>query len=168
MKQPIPKSLILSFFLIGIILGLLFIDTPLIQPAPPPVAEQGTPAPKPAKAAPKPLKRPVQERLSRGIAKVLPEKTAAPVVEPLICDREWAQQVRLRAREIAEIIEQGNELSVRLGREWAFYASGHRIGFVQAFSDSDSCLAGRPRLIRFYFEGQEVAVADPVTGIQMH
>lgn len=174
-KPPLPKSLIFSFFLIGIILGMVLIDANVIDlPQPetkPQEAGKTSEAQKPRKS----VVRPKAPYAHRTTAKRTPRKK--PVAEqseaerfstePVICDKEEAIAVRKKAQEIAVIMAQGKELNITLGDAWAYYTPGIRRSFVERFAASDTCLHGMPRPIHFFYHGEEVASTDIHGGVEL-
>lgn len=176
MKSSLPKSLVLSFFLIGIILGMVFIDIGVIRlPAPvAPQSDTGADAAKPEGS--EGVTRQVVKSVSRTVAKIVAkdkstagsgETSTKAVTEPVICDQAKALAVRKKAQEIAVIVEQGKVLNVTLGKEWAYYTPGIRRSFVERFAASDTCLHGGARQIRFYFRGEQVASTDAHGAIEL-
>lgn len=174
-KPPLPKSLVFSFFLIGIILGMVLINANVIdlpQPESKPVEAGKT------GETQKPRKSVVRSKApsaSRSTAKSTPRKE--PVAEqpeadkfstePVICDRKEAIAVRKKAQEIAVIMVQGKELNITLGDAWAYYSPGIRRSFVERFAASDTCLHGIPRPIHFFYHGEEVASTDIHGGVEL-
>lgn len=178
MKQSISAGWIVAFFVIGILLGLLALQlleardplawlfparettTPASSPA---VAARRNEPPSPAVASAPPTRRetsPVPPPAAE-ITPPLPERIA----EPLVCDRRAAARVREKAREVAEIFSEGERLTVKLRDEWSYYSDGVRRSFVGQFTDSDTCLNGRPRPIEFYYQGDLFATALPEQGL---
>jgi len=164
-KSSLPKSLVFSFFLLGIILGMVLIDTNVI-PLPQIAGERSGENKKnetPNKAKPTLHNKERQVTIAAPKKKPLVQNKKSDVkaiAEPLICDKREALAVRKKAQEIAVITEQGKVLTVTLGEGWAYYTPGIRQSFVERFFASDTCLHGRPREIRFYFRGDEVASTD--------
>lgn len=170
MKSKPSKSLVFSFFLIGIILGIVLLDAGVIhlpavnlsqtdEPAKIDRIENSQPA-----VPPQPKKE--KSRVSRARpAKDIPAKPPAAelpqtVAEPIICDQNDARAVRKKAQELSVITEQGGVLVVTLGKDWAYYTPGIKRSFIERFTASDTCLQGGPRSIVFYFRGKQVAIAD--------
>jgi hypothetical protein len=163
-KAPISKPLIFSFFLIGIILGLLLFD-PRGFRLPQPETEQST--------TPRETVAPAPRHAARDTASGTrqQDKTAAAVAEAdgraMLCDREEARAIRDKAREIAVFSERDDVLHVLLGEAWAYYSPGIRRSFVERIAAADTCLQGRGRNIRFFFKGEEVAGSDPYGSVEL-
>lgn len=167
-RRGIPRVWILTFFVMGILMGLLLL---ILQQGENPswlkfdwpgkvvledvaqIVGQAT------KSQTQPQSRPnPQSKLHT------PQATS---VEPMLCDRKAAQAVRDKARSLATISEQGGILMLRLGRDWEYYSPGHRRSFVQAFADADLCLQGQARAISFSFRGEKVATVSAEGAVEM-
>jgi len=175
-KASLPKSLVLSFFLIGIILGMVLFDVGGIRLPAPEAPQSEVKGDADTQASSGPVTRKVVKSVSKALSRaVSKEKGPAhstssatkPVTEPVICDQVEAMAVRKKAQEIAVIVEQGQLLSVTLGEAWAYYTPGIRQSFVARFAASDTCLRGSPREIRFFFRGEQVAATDVHGGIEL-
>lgn len=157
-EKKLPVALIGAFFIIGALLGLLFVDSELYQ---------GLRDERGARVAASPL---TDERSARDSGMQQQEGAViAPSVdeasELLVCNPEAAQKILAKAREIAEIHQADGVLNVRLRRQWAYYTPGIRRSFLQAFAESDACVEGGTRPIHFYYEGVKVAVSEPSQGL---
>jgi hypothetical protein len=169
-KLPISKSLVFSFFLIGIIVGMVLLDAELITLPSLDITPERPVANKPA-ARESVDSAPKASTQTHPKTTTVQQSVAAPVPhvanEPVICDQKKALAVRKSAREVAVIAEQGAVLSVTLNPEWAYYSAGIRRSFIERFVVSDTCLQGRSRVIHFYFRGERIAITDTFGGIDM-
>jgi len=182
-KQSISGGWYLAFFVIGILLGLLALQLldkrdplALLFPSTP---QQDKGEQQPASHTKKTVAPPSQaSTFARRSTPASPTNAVAteqlappppprpaPIHEPLVCDQKVAREVRDKAREIAEITDYGDHLSVRLRDEWRYYADSVRHSFVQKFADSDACLNGRSRTIEFFYQGKHYAISNPDSGI---
>lgn len=177
-EKRIPLALIAAFFIIGVLLGLLFIDSAYY-------GEMRRVVYAFVEAEDEPSETPSRQEASprrQASARVVPEsgseagvsaegggaqgKAPETLTEALLCDMEVARRVRLKAREIAEISESEGVLRVRLRRQWAYYSPGVRRSFFTAFAESDACLQGRTREIHFYYNGEKIAVSRAPGGLR--
>lgn len=184
--EPVVSRLwVLAFFVMGVMIGLLLlvlqegglgaaISALKQEPA---VASKSvavtSPAKAPAKtqAKQKPRKPPAptptpESAQGRGEVEP-PPASASAVVEPLKCDRAEAHAIRDKARTLALISEQGDELTLQLNENWAYYSPGLRRSFAVTFADADRCLSGRARVIHFSFRGEEVALVSREGALEM-
>lgn len=162
-SKRVPAALIAAFFIIGVLLGLLFVDShyyaQLYRSLVVPEQSEQTAARQGGKRAP----------AAAGGHEATP--AAEPGTAPqggesmLDCDPEMAQRIRAKALEIAELQEAPGVLHVRLRKQWEYYTPGIRRSFLQAFAESDVCLEGRARLINFYYQGELIAVSRPPSGL---
>lgn len=166
--KGLPVALILAFFVIGSLLGLLFVDsdyyyrlrqtmqgyTETLEQTP----DKSGLSHERKKAHSSDITTDDEELKSS-----LPAATAAPV----ICNSEKAERVRRKALEIAELSESEGILQVRLRQPWAYYTPGIRQSFLEAFAESDACLAGHSREIQFYYRGKMIAIARVPEGLSM-
>jgi hypothetical protein len=157
-------ALIAAFFIIGVLLGFQFIDSDYyrqlrhsllddMNQKSRPVAENHESPQTVTAERPAPPK-PVPQAADRS-------------TEPLLCDQEMATKIRSKAREIAEISEASGVLNVRLRKQWAYYSPGIRESFLQAFAESDACLQGHSREIRFFYQGEQIAVSRALEGLEL-
>lgn len=157
----ISRVWILTFFVMGIVIGLLLL-----------VLEQGLPTSWRSVELPEFTREPVaptpgEQPAPRVKEQLAPRDEEAPKLEALHCDRDEAQRVRQKALSLASISEQGGEVRLALTKEWEYYSAGHRRSFVGAFSEADRCLQGIYRPLRFSFQGDEVATVSASGAITM-
>lgn len=159
--KKLPLTLVAAFFIIGVLLGLLFIDSNYYQELrhglTGAVAElNGSPAEEAPQAS------------SPGEPSVaaLSVEPPADTDETLVCNREMARKIRAKALEIAEISESDGVLNVRMRQQWAYYTPGIRRSFLEAFAESDACLEGGSRRIHFFYDGEMFARSIPPEELQ--
>ena len=168
-EKKLPLALIGAFFIIGALLGLLFVESELYHDLRDRVGVRSAAVPS-AK---------VEERAGRSGGRqeqIAPaaQSATAPVIAPpgeqdpelLVCNPEAAQKIIAKAREIAEIDTADGVVNVRLRRQWAYYTPGIRRSFLEAFAESDACLEGGSRPIHFYYDGVKIAVSTPPQGLR--
>lgn len=190
-SEKISAAWYIAFFLVGILLGLLLLRTydvaalirswgaepgsaaehsasagkEQVKAAKPVTAVTPSPRKKPiADAEPEPSS-PVAPATADAAATEPPPAEVAPVPEPFVCNQKRASAIRDKAREMAEIVTYSDHLAVRLRGEWAYYSDSVRRSFITKFADSDACLNGRSRQIRFFYQGKLYATADPEKGV---
>ncbi len=130
-------------FIVGVGLGLLALNTGVLDEIELPSFERPTAAP----AA----------------------KTRAPSgdYQPMMCDRQAAEAVREKARGLAAFRDRGERLTLTLGPAWEFYSEGLRRSFVETFHEADGCLRGEPRRIDYDYRGSRVAEVDAAGRLRM-
>lgn len=162
--KQLPVALIGAFFVIGVLLGLLFINShsyrQLYDDAQAFFSHSSDDSPvvtQTHQAASAPVSSGAAEKSdSSGIANS----------ETFLCDTDSAEKIRNKARSIAEIGESADgALHVRLREQWAYYTPGIRKSFLQAFAESDTCILGHSRIIHFYYDGEEIAISRPARGL---
>lgn len=171
-EKKLPLALIGAFFVIGALLGLLFIGTDAYRQ----LGEQMH------AYLEQPATTSSDDKQAATIAKAEPAVTGASSVtnktkdssvstaktETFLCNTASAEKVRNKARSIAEISETADGvLHVRLRQEWAYYTPGIRKSFLQAFAESDACILGHSRTIHFYYNGEEIAISKPAKGLKV-
>jgi hypothetical protein len=83
------------------------------------------------------------------------------------CDQEAALNVQLMLKEMATWQEENGTIIFNWGSDWDYANSGQRLGLIRAFADSDACLTGSARKIKFYRKGKLVGEASPTKGIRL-
>ena len=166
-KSPLSRVWILTFFVMGIIIGLMLL---LLQRGP--VVEAPRPAQKPqvkeAAAPTKPPKKAEPRRVTPPPKPLPPVQQAAPSqYQPLECDRKSAEAVLERARSLAATSDSGDGVLLSLSSEWEYYSPGLRRSFVEAFSEADRCLQGRYRPLSLRYRGELVAEVGADGSIEM-
>jgi len=63
--------------------------------------------------------------------------------------------------------EAGGQLTFTWGSDWDHANSLQRLDLIKVFADSDACLTGKARQIKYYRKGKLVGEASPVTGIKL-
>jgi hypothetical protein len=166
---PLSRLWILTFFVLGVVIGLLLLvlqggqlppATGFRLPWSGAASGEATapPAPAPIRARPQAVTRaPMSAAQSDGRV----------VVAPMRCDRKAARQVQEKARELATLSVQGGGLLLQLGAGWEYYSPGLRRSFVETFAAADHCLLGDGRSIRFTFRGAEVAEVTAEGAVRM-
>lgn len=136
------------FFIIGIGMGLLALNTGVLEDLELPRLELP---------------------LTTGADNAVAGGTNAPTddYQPMLCDREAADAVREKARRLAAFRDQGERLTLTLGPAWTYYSEGLRQSFVETFHEADGCLRGEPRHIEFYYHGKRVAEVSPEGQLRM-
>jgi hypothetical protein len=89
---------------------------------------------------------------------------------PLIsfaCDREAAFKVQVMLRDMATWQEKNGKINFTWGSDWDHASSQQRLGLIKSFADSDACLTGSAREIKYYRKGKLVGEASPTTGIKL-
>lgn len=185
-RGEIPRVWVLAFFIMGILIGLLLLNLQGVRYLP--VQEESKPEQVAAQEKSGTVKEDSREktdklvelektvarlkksvtRAAEKLPKPAPAPEPAPPVEAVQCDRQDATEVWAKAEKLATIVENSGRLQLHLKREWEYYGSGHRRGFIEAFSDAALCLKGHHRPILFIFRGDEVATvsADGVVEIK--
>lgn len=169
-EKKLPLPLIGAFFIIGVLLGLLFVDSELYHD----LREQWG-APAAAQAPPstdaqsdRGRRESQQERAARqeNASKQVLAPAGSDASEMLVCNPEVAQKILAKAGEIAVIQQVDGILNVRLRQQWAYYTPGIRRSFLEAFAESDACIEGGTRPIHFYYGGEKIAVSEPPQGLR--
>ncbi len=182
LTPAVPRQWILIFFVMGIVLGLILLNLEQAE-APwwlnlqwingsdePAVEGEQSQATTASPTSPGKVPQPaVRSRQPANVQKTpSPSSADEPDIEPRYCDRNKAWAIREKARSLATISEQGEQLLLRLSRDWEYYNPGHRRGFIEAFAEADLCLReGRGRTIRFSYRGKEVATVSAEGAVEM-
>ncbi|MCW9088502.1 MAG: zinc ribbon domain-containing protein [Gammaproteobacteria bacterium] len=163
-KKSAPLALVAAFFIIGVLLGVLFIDSDYY-----PSLRQGLTAVVGENDTQPPVEEAVQQpspQEKRAVVSALPVQSADESETALVCNREMARKIRAKALEIAEISESDGVLNVRMRQQWAYYTPGIRRSFLEAFAESDACLEGGSRRIHFFYGGEMFARSIPPEELQ--
>ena len=83
------------------------------------------------------------------------------------CDREAARQVQTMLKDMATWQEKNEKITFTWGNDWDHASSQQRLGLIKAFADSDACLTGSARGIKYYQKGKLVGEASPTRGIKL-
>lgn len=85
------------------------------------------------------------------------------------CDKNAALQVDSMVKQMGTKKVTGNKVTFKWGKDWNSADSNQRYGLVRSVADSDACLTGYAREIKFYSpKGKLVGVASPETGISVY
>ena len=153
-EKKLPVALIGAFFVIGVLLGLLFIDSSTYRTFRDEIQAYSGATEKGSSNGSVSGKSVPQRLHSDTAPPDSPGNVIGDATETFICDKASAEAIRNKAREIAEISETaGGTLNVRLREQWSYYTPGIRMSFLQAFAESDTCLLGHSRTIHFYYKG---------------
>jgi hypothetical protein len=85
----------------------------------------------------------------------------------LACDQDAARNVQAMLRDMGTWQDTGGKLTFTWGSDWDHANSQQRLGLIKAFADSDACLTGKARQIKYYRKGRLVGDASPVTGVKL-
>lgn len=85
----------------------------------------------------------------------------------LACDQDAARNVQTMLRDMGTWQDKGGKLTFTWGSDWDHMNSQQRIGLLKTFADSDACLTGKAREIRYYRKGRLVGEASPLTGVKL-
>jgi len=69
--------------------------------------------------------------------------------------------------ELAVWSVKNNEVEFKWGQDWDNYTPQNKIDMITTFANSDACLAGNARTIKFYRKGKLVGEASPTWGIKL-
>ncbi len=89
-----------------------------------------------------------------------------PIVS-FACDRDAAMQVQTMLKTMGTWREKSGELTFIWGSDWDHANSQVRLGLTRAFANSDACLTGKARVIKYYRKGELVGEASPTAGIRL-
>lgn len=69
----------------------------------------------------------------------------------IACDKYAAQQVQGMLNDIGcSWVDTKNIVNFSWGSDWDYYNADQRLKMMRAFADSDACLSGKARNIKFY------------------
>ncbi|HOR57832.1 MAG TPA: hypothetical protein PLX88_09695 [Syntrophorhabdaceae bacterium] len=83
------------------------------------------------------------------------------------CDKEASRKVQTMLHELAVWSVKNNEVEFKWGQDWDNYTPQNKIDMITTFANSDACLAGNARTIKFYRKGKLVGEASPTWGIKL-
>jgi len=83
------------------------------------------------------------------------------------CDKEGARKVQTMLKDMATWYERDGRITFKWGNDWDHATPEERLGLIRAFADTDTCLAGKAREIKFYRKGKLVGEASPTWGIKL-
>lgn len=84
------------------------------------------------------------------------------------CDKQAAQEVQTMMRDMGTWHEKNGAITFEWGADWDLATDSQRSGLIRTFADSDACLTGKPRKIKYYRKGKLVGEASPTTGIKLY
>ncbi len=84
------------------------------------------------------------------------------------CDRQAAQEVQTMMMDMGTWYERNGAITFEWGNDWDLATYNQRSGLIRTFADSDACLTGKPRAIRYYRNGKLVGEASPTSGISLY
>lgn len=92
----------------------------------------------------------------------------ASVNSAVACDKQAARNVQEMIKAMANISQESGVVKVRWGGDFKSWGKDNQLKMARAYADSDACLSGSPREIRFYSPtGKFNAVATPTAGIRL-
>lgn len=83
------------------------------------------------------------------------------------CDRDAAWNVQAMLKDMGTWQEKSGKITFTWGSDWDHANSQQRLGLIKAFADSDACLTGSAREIKYYRKGKLVGEASPTRGIKL-
>lgn len=83
------------------------------------------------------------------------------------CDREASLKVQAMLKEMATWQEENGKITFIWGSDWDQGNPQQRLGLIKTFADSDACLTGRAREIKYYRNGKLVGEASPIKGVRL-
>lgn len=83
------------------------------------------------------------------------------------CDRDAARNVQTMLRDMGTWQEKGGKIIFIWGSDWDYVNPQQRLGLIKTFADSDACLTGSAREIKYYRKGKLVGEASPTSGIKL-
>lgn len=84
------------------------------------------------------------------------------------CDKDAARAVDSMVRQMGTKTVNGDKVSFKWGNDWNHMDSTQKDKMIRSVADSDACLSGYPREIKFYSpKGKQVGLASPESGISV-
>jgi hypothetical protein len=83
------------------------------------------------------------------------------------CDKQSARNVQAMIGAMGSWSEANDSIIFNWGSDWDQASSSQRLGLIRTFADSDVCLTGKVREIKYYRNGKLVGKASPVFGIEL-
>jgi hypothetical protein len=83
------------------------------------------------------------------------------------CDQNAARNVQAMLIDMGTWQETGGRITFTWGSDWDQANPQQRLGLIKTFADSDACLTGSAREIKYYRKGKLVGEASPNTGIKL-
>jgi hypothetical protein len=85
----------------------------------------------------------------------------------LACDKEASLRVQTLLKDMATWHEKGGRITFNWGSDWDSLTPEKRLGLIQTFANSDACLSGEAREIKYYRRNKLVGEASPTSGIKL-
>lgn len=83
------------------------------------------------------------------------------------CDQNAARNVQAMLREMGTWQEKGGQVIFIWGSDWDYSNQQQKLGLIKTFADSDACLTGTAREIKYYRNGKLVGIASPTSGVRL-
>ena len=83
------------------------------------------------------------------------------------CDKEAARKVQNNLKDMGTWYEKDGRISFKWGNDWDDLTPDERLNLITVFADSDACLSGKAREIKYYRKGKLVGEASPMWGIKL-
>jgi len=83
------------------------------------------------------------------------------------CDKEASRKAQTILKGMATWYEKDGKITFKWGNDWDHATPEERLGLIRTFADSDACLSGKAREIKFYRKGKLVGEASPTWGIKL-
>lgn len=83
------------------------------------------------------------------------------------CDQDAARNAQVMLRDMGTWQEKGGKITFIWGSDWDHANPQQRLGLIKTFADSDACLTGIVREIKYYRKGKLVGEASPTKGIRL-
>ena len=83
------------------------------------------------------------------------------------CDKVASLNVKSMLSEMGSWYEIDGMVEFSWGSDWDMMNSQQRLQMITTFADSDACLTGTARKIKFYRQGKLVGEASPTSGIKL-
>lgn len=89
------------------------------------------------------------------------------IAKPIDCNVNYAKKIQKNFKQMATWKVMDGVVIFKWGYVWDDLAPEERLKLIQGFADSDACIIGKAREIRFYRKGNLVGKADPTWGIEL-
>lgn len=83
------------------------------------------------------------------------------------CDKEASGKVQTMLKGMATWYENDGRITFKWGDDWDHATPEERLSLIRTFADSDACLSGKAREIKYYHKGKLVGEASPTWGIKL-
>jgi hypothetical protein len=95
------------------------------------------------------------------------ERVTQSATKSKVCDQSAALKVQSMLQDMATWEEKGDTVAFKWGSDWDSVTSEQRLGLIRTFADSDACLTGKAREIKYYRKGKLVGEASPTRGVKL-